>query len=74
MSWLSLNHPALGQLTASSHPTKMADVLSVQSSNPKGNQQPGRIKKKGKNNRKARNKNDNDNNEKNANNDGGGED
>ena len=44
------------------------DVLSMQSSNLKGNQQPGRNKKKGKNNKKGGNKNDNEINDKNNNN------
>ena len=45
----------------------MASVLSVQSSDQKGNQQPGRNKKKGKNNRKGGNRNENSNsNDKNA--------
>ena len=46
---------------ASSQPTQMMAVLSVQSSYQKGNQQPGRNRKKGKNNRKDGNKNENDN-------------
>ena len=45
----------------------MASVLSIQSSDQKGNQQPGRNKKKGKNNRKGGNRNENANpNEKNS--------
>ena len=45
----------------------------MQTSNPKGNQQPGRNKKKGKNNRKGGNKNENGNsNDKNRNNSSGG--
>ena len=35
---LSINQSALGQATTSSQPTQMASVLSVQSSNQKGNQ------------------------------------
>ena len=54
---------------ALSHPTQSVDVLSVQSSNVKGNQQPRRNKKKGKNNRKGGNKDENgNNNNKNTNN------
>ena len=68
MSQLSLNQSVSGQATASSLPTQSADVLSVQSSNPKGSQQPGRNKKKGKNNRKVANKNDNETNDKKNNN------
>ena len=50
----------------------MASVLSVQSSDQKGNQQPGRNKNKGKNNRKGGNRNENaNNNEKNSLNAGG---
>ena len=50
----------------------MVSVLSVQSSDQKGNQQPGRNKKKGKNNHKGGNKNENANfNDKNAHNDWG---
>ena len=53
---------------ALSQPTQSTDVLSVQTSNPKGNQQPRRNKKKGKNNHKSGNKNKNDNyNDKNTN-------
>ena len=58
----------LGQAMNSSHPTQMVEVLSVQSSNQKGNQQPGQNKKKGKNNRNGGNRNENDNNDKNNNN------
>ena len=68
----SINQSALGQATASSQPTRTANVLSVQSSDPNGNQQPGRNKKKGKNNRKGGNKNENANfNDKNDHNAGG---
>ena len=57
---------------ASSQPTQMESVLSMQSSEQKGNQQPRRNKKKGKNNRKGGNKNENANfNDKNARNVGG---
>ena len=50
----------------------MASVLSVQSSDQKGNQQPRRNRKKGKNNRKGGNMNENaNNNDKNARNAGG---
>ena len=51
----------------------MESVLSVQSSDQKGNQQPGRNRKKGKNNnRKGGNKNENaNNNDKNGRNVGG---
>ena len=50
----------------------MVSVLSVQSSDQKGNQQPGWNKKKGKNNRKGGNRNENANNDdKNARNAGG---
>ena len=44
---------------ASSQPTQTASVLSVQSSDQKGNQQPRRNKKKGKSNRKGGNRNEN---------------
>ena len=67
VSQLSINQSTLGQATASSQPTQTASVLSVQSSNQKGTHQPGRNKKKGKNNHKAGNKNGNSNsNEKNS--------
>ena len=56
---------------ASSRPTQSMNVLSVQSSNPKGNQHPRKNKRKGKNNCKGGNKNYNDNNDKNTNNAGG---
>ena len=68
MNNLSIKQPALGQFATSSHPTQMMDVLLVKSSSPKGNQQLGRNKNKGKNNWKGGNKNDNDNNDKNMNN------
>ena len=71
VSQLSINQSASGQATASSQPTQMVSVLSVQSSNQKGNQQPGRNKKKGKNNRKGGNRNENANNENNSCNAGG---
>ena len=56
---------------ASSHPTQTTDVISVQSPDHKGNQQPGWNKKKGKNNQKGRNRNENANNDKKNNNAGG---
>ena len=63
---------ALGQAMDSSQPTQMVSVLSVQSSDQKGNQQPGRNKKKGKKNHKGGNRNENANsNDKNYWNDGG---
>ena len=62
VSQLSINQSASGQDTASSQPTQMVSVLSVQSSKQKGNQQPGQNKKKGKNNCKGGNRNKNDNN------------
>ena len=72
VSQLSLNQPASGQAMASSHPTQSTSVLSVQMSNPKGNQQPRWNKKKAKNNHKGGNKNENaNNNDKNTNNVGG---
>ena len=63
---LSINQSTLGQATALSQPTQMAIVLSVQSSDQKGNQQSRQNKKKGKNNRKGGNRNGNANNDKNA--------
>ena len=42
VSQLSVNQSASGQATALSQPTQSENVLSVQSSNPKGNQQPRR--------------------------------
>ena len=71
VSQLLLNQPVLGQAKNLSHPTQSVNVLSVQTSNPKGNQQPGRNEKKGKNNRKGGNKNANDRNDKNTNDVGG---
>ena len=69
---LSNNQSALGQATDSSQPTQMTSVLSVQSSDQKGNQQPEWNRKKGKNNRKGGNKNENaNNNDKNGRNAGG---
>ena len=61
VSQLSINQSASGQATTSSQPAQMASVLSVQSSDQKGNQQPGRNKNKGKNNRKGGNRNENAN-------------
>ena len=58
----------LGQATGLSLPTQSVNVLSVQSLNPKGNQQLGRNKKKGKNNNKGGNNNNNGANDKNNNN------
>ena len=74
VSQLSLNQSASGQATNSSQPTQTSNVLSVQSSDQKGNQQPGPNRKKGKNNnRKGGNKNENaSNNDKNGKNVGGG--
>ena len=68
VSQLLINQSALGQATDSSQPTQSANVLSVQTSNLKGNQQPRRNNKIGKNNRKGGNKNENaNNNDKNTN-------
>ena len=53
VSQLSINQFALGQATDSSQPSQTASVLFVQSSDQKGDQQPGRNKKKWKNNRKG---------------------
>ena len=72
VSQLSINQSVLGQDMVSSQPTQTVSVLSMQSSDQKGNQQPIRDKKKGKNNRKGGNKNENANfNDKNARNAGG---
>ena len=72
VSQLSINQSASRQATALSQPTQSKSVLSVQSSDPKGNQQPRRNKKKGKNNCKGGNKNENANyNDKNTRNAGG---
>ena len=61
VSQFSLNQSASGQAMASSQPAQTASVLSMQSSDQKGNQQPGRNKKKGKNNHKGGNRNENAN-------------
>ena len=45
VSQLSINQSASGKATASSQPAQMANVLAVQSSDQKGNQQPGRNRK-----------------------------
>ena len=73
VSQLSLNQSASGQATASSQPAQTASVLSLQSSDQKGNQQPGRNRKKGKNNNwKGGNRNENaSKNDKNSQNAGG---
>ena len=72
VSQLSINQSTSGQATTSSQPTQTVSVLSVQSSDQKGNQQPGRNKKNGKNNHKGGNRNENSNsNENNAHNAGG---
>ena len=68
----SISQSTLGQATTSSQPTQSVSVLSMQSSDPKGNQQPRRNKKKGKSNHKGGNKNENaNNNDKNSRNAGG---
>ena len=54
---LSINQSTLGQAMALAQPTHTVSVLSVQSSDQKGNQQPERNKKKGENNHKSGNKN-----------------
>ena len=72
VSQLSINQLISGQATASSQPTQTMSVLSVKSSNRKGNQQCIRNKKKGKNNHNSGNKNKNANfNDKNDHNTGG---
>ena len=62
VSQLSINQSTLWQTTTSSQPTQTTSVLSMQSSDQKGNQQPKRNRKKGKNNWKGGNKNENSNN------------
>ena len=59
VSQLSLNQSASGQAMASSQLAQMVSVLSVQSLDQKGNQQPERNKNKGKNNHKGGNRNEN---------------
>ena len=54
VSQLSINQSASGQATASSQPAQMTNVLAVQSSDQKGNQQLGRNRKKGKKNNNKR--------------------
>ena len=72
VSHLSINQYASRQATTSSQPTQTVSVLSMQSSDQKGNQQPRRNRKKGKNNHKGGNRNENANsNDKNACNAGG---
>ena len=71
VSQLSINQFGSGQDMTLSQPTQSMSVLSLQSSNLKGNQHPGRNKKKGKNNRKGGNKNENANNNDNNTNVGG---
>ena len=73
VSQLSLNQSISGQAMASYQPAQMVNVLSVQSSNQKGNQQPRRNRKKHKNNnQKGGNNNENaNNNDKNGRNAGG---
>ena len=61
VSQLSINQSTSGQAIALSQPTQTTSVLSVQSSDQKGNQQPGQNRKNGKNNRKSGNKNENEN-------------
>ena len=73
VSQLYINQSASGQAMTSSQPTQTMNVLSVQSSDQKGNQQPERNKKKGKNNLKGGNRNKNANtNDKNTQNARGG--
>ena len=50
VSQFSINQSALGQAMTLSQPTQMVSVISVQSSDQKGNQQPRRNRKKGKDN------------------------
>ena len=59
----SINQTTTEQAMTLSNPTQMTDVLSVHSSNQKGNQQHN--KKKGRNNRRGGNKKENQNNDKN---------
>ena len=74
VSQLLINQSASGKFMASSQPTQMASVISVQLSDQKGNQQPGRNKKKGKNNCNCENRNENANtNDKNTQSAGGQE-
>ena len=61
VSQWSINQYASGQAMASSQPTQTVSVLSVQSLDQKGNQQPGWNRKKRKNNCKGGNKNENAN-------------
>ena len=69
---MSINQYASGQATTSSQPAQKASVLSVQSLDQKGNQQPKWNRKKAKNNSKGGNKNENSNsNDKNDRNAGG---
>ena len=68
VSQLSINQSTQGQATDLSQPTQLANVLSMQSSNLRGNQKPGRNKKNRKNHRTGGNKNKNaNNNDKNTN-------
>ena len=62
VSQLSINQYASGKAMALSQPAQTTSVLSMQPSDQKGNQQPGRNKNKGKNNRKGGNRNKNANN------------
>jgi hypothetical protein len=61
MKNLSLNQSAVGQATTSSSPTQSSEVHSVQSTNPKGNQQPRGNKRKGRNNNRKGGNNNNNN-------------
>ena len=65
VSQLSINQSASGKAMASSQPTQTVSVLLVQSSDQKGNQQPGRNRKKGRNNRRGGKMKENQNDDKN---------
>ena len=65
MQDLSINQYANRQATCSSTPTHYADVLSVHLSDQKGNEQPERNRRKGRNNKWGGNRKDNRNDDKN---------
>ena len=73
MKNLSINQSIATQYTSSSTTTQSIDVLSMQSSNQKGNQRHRRNRKKGRNNKRGGNRKENQNHEKNDDNGGGEE-
>ena len=71
MQDLYINHHATRKDMSSSTPTQSVDVLSMDTSNHNGNQEPKINRRNGRNNKWGGNRKDNKNDEKNEDNDGG---